>query len=72
MNYKHSSTLPVCGKLCTIFSGEITVSIALNINSASTVGAMKEKSFSCTSLCVGVARRRHRYFRTTIVTLQQF
>ncbi|WP_242072020.1 hypothetical protein [Nostoc sp. FACHB-110] len=44
-----SSQLPVSSRVCLITDGEITVSIALNINSASSVGVIKEKSFSSTS-----------------------
>lgn len=45
-----SSPLSVSDKVSLITSGEMTVSIALNINSASSVGVLKEKSFSCTSI----------------------
>ena len=44
-----SSQLPVSDRVSLITDGEITVSIALNINSASIVAVLKEKFFSCTS-----------------------
>jgi hypothetical protein len=44
-----SSQLLVSNRVCLITDGEMTVSIALNIDSASIVGVIKEKSFSCTS-----------------------
>ncbi|MEH2270046.1 MAG: DNA cytosine methyltransferase [Nostoc sp.] len=49
-----SSQLPVSNRVCLITGGEITVSIALNINSASNVGVIKEKSFSSTSFSIAL------------------
>ncbi len=60
-----SSQPPVSDSVCLITDGEITISIALNINSASNVGVIKEKSFSCTSFSDRTSWR-------TIITLPCF
>jgi hypothetical protein len=53
-----SSPLSVSDKVSLITDGEMTVSIALNINSASKVGVIKEKSFSSTSFLIALLGER--------------
>jgi len=60
-----SSPLSVSDKVSLITDGEMTVSIALNINSASKVGVINEKSFSSTNFS-------HRTSWRTIITLPCF